>query len=87
MLIHIFLQIFTLALSLIFAWFPIITTLPQIGGYDIDAYLVSGIGQFNTFVNAFWPIGVMFQGFLFLMGYYSLKILLRFLLGNRSPTA
>lgn len=87
MLIHILLVIFTVTLSLIFAWFPIITTLPTIGGFDIDGALVSGMGQFNTFVNAFWFLGVIFQGFLFLMGYYTLKLLLRFLLGNRSPTA
>ena len=87
MLIHILLVIFTVALSLIFAWFPIITTLPTIGGFDIDSALVNGMGQFNTFVNAFWFLEVIFQGFLFLMGYYTLKLLLRFLLGNRSHTA
>lgn len=72
-------------LSAIFAGFKTVTTLPTIFGFDIDASLVQGMGYANTFMTYFWPLRIMFNGFIFLMGYYSIKMILSFILGHRSP--
>jgi hypothetical protein len=57
----------------------------MIGGFDIDTALLNGVGQLKFFFTIFWPIADMFLGFLFLMGYYGLKMLLGFILGHRAP--
>lgn len=85
MLINLLLNALVMAVGAIFSWLPQVETLPTIAGYDIDAALVTGIGQVNTFLNAFWPLKIMFQGFLFLLGYYAIKIGIRFFFGSRSP--
>lgn len=71
--------------NLITSFLPNITTLPSIGGYDIDTALVSGVGMFYTYTEAVWPIAVVFQGFLFLLTYYSVKMIFKFLFGHRAP--
>jgi len=69
----------------IFSFLPLVETLPQIGGFDIDASLMSGIGGFQTFITAIWPLYDVWLGFLFLMSYYAIKMLLKFFLGHRAP--
>jgi hypothetical protein len=85
MVLQLLAQIILGILTILFGWLPQITTLPPIGGYDIDTALVNGVGFFYTYANAVWPVEVAFQGFLFLMGYYLLKMLLKFFLGHRAP--
>lgn len=85
MIVGLFLNIIVLFIGAVFIWLPQVETLPLIVGFDIDTALVNGIGQLNVFLNAFWPIKIMIQGFLFLMGYYGLKMILRFFLGQRAP--
>jgi hypothetical protein len=85
MIINLFIGLFTLILGAIFSWLPVITTLPTIGGFDIDGALVTGMGQFNTFIATFWPLDYMFKAFLFLMAYYGLKMLIQFFIGHRTP--
>jgi hypothetical protein len=85
MIVDLLLNVLLLVIGAIFSILPIVYTLPTIAGYDIDAALVSGIGQFNVFTTAFWPLSVMFQGFLVIMLYYALKMGLRFFLGHRAP--
>lgn len=74
-------------LNIIFGIFPTVSTLPNIGNFDIDSALVTGISEARTFFVTFWPFAVVFEGFLFLLGYYSLKLILKLLLGSRTPTA
>lgn len=62
-----------------------VTTLPTIGGFDIDTNLVTGMGELKTFMGAFWPLQDMFYGFLALMAYFALKMFLGFVLGHRAP--
>ena len=85
MITNLIINIFVLIVGALFSLFPVVTVLPTIVGFNLDAALVTGAGQLNTFLIAFWPIKTMFQGFLFLMGYYAVKIGIRFLIGHRTP--
>lgn len=80
-------NIIVLILGVIFGWLPSVTSLPAIGGYDIDTALVNGMGYTRTFFETFWPLSIVFDGFLVLMLYFVIKIVIRFFLGHRSPTA
>jgi hypothetical protein len=85
MIINLLLNVVVLILGAVFSWLPQVQTLPYIVDFDIDTALVQGVGQLKTFLNAFWPIEIMFQGFLFLMGYFAIKMVLKFFLGGRAP--
>lgn len=85
MIINLLLNVIVLFLGAIFSWLPQVTLLPNVAGADIDTALMTGVGQLNTFMNAFWPIYIMFQGFIFLMGYYAVKVVVRFFIGHRTP--
>jgi hypothetical protein len=78
-----FLNVAVLFLGAIFSWLPTVDTLPTIIGYDIDGLLNLGAGYVAGVLQAFWPLGIMFQGFLALMVYFSIKMVLRFFLGSR----
>ena len=77
--------LFTLILGAIFSWLPQISTLPTIGGFDIDGALITGVGQLNTFMTTFWPIQYLLYGFMALMTYYGFMMLVRFFIGHRAP--
>jgi hypothetical protein len=85
MIINLLINLVVIILAGIFSLLPVVTTLPQIGGFDIDGALVSGVGQMKSFFEAFWPLEYMFEGFLVLMLYYSGKMILRAILGHRAP--
>lgn len=85
MIINLLINLVVLLIGAIFSWLPQVTTLPTIGGYDIDTALVTGIGYFHKFAETFWPLQYMFNAFLFLMAYYLLKIGITFFLGHRAP--
>ncbi len=72
--------------SIIFYAFDPITTLPIIGGVDIDSMLVTAVGWMNRIFVAFWPVEIMFHAFLFIMSYYATKLILKFFLGHRVPS-
>jgi hypothetical protein len=72
-------------LSVIFSILPAVTTLPTIGGYDIDTALVTGVGQAYTFANSVWVIQDVLYGAAFIWGYYMLKLVARLLIGHRAP--
>lgn len=75
----------TTLLTAAFSWLPQITTLPTFLGVDIDSQLSSGVGMFYTFAGVVWPVQIVFSGFLVLLGYYGIKMVLRFFLGHRAP--
>lgn len=85
MIIILLINLISLLLGGIFSWLPIVNKLPNIVGYDIDTALVNGVGYTQTFMQTFWPLEIMFQGFLVLMGYYGIKMIVRFFLGHRAP--
>ena len=85
MIINLFLNLIVLIIGVILSWLPTVTTLPLINGYDIDTAFVTGMSQLNSLFTTFWALSIMFQGFLFIMAYYILKLTLKFFLGHRSP--
>lgn len=85
MIIQLLLQIIITAFTILFSWLPTVSTLPPIAGYDIDGALVTGVGEFKTISTVFWPLQDLYLGFLFLMGYYIIKIILKLFLGHRAP--
>jgi hypothetical protein len=62
--------LFTAIFSLIFSWFPVVTQLP----FGIDGVLTTGMGYVWFMANIIPPIGIMLNGFLFLIGF---KIVLK----------
>ncbi len=85
MLIGLLLNVIVLILGAIFSWLPQVTVLPHIVDYDIDSALNDGVGQLYFFMNAMWPIKILFQGFLALCAYYAIKMIIKFFLGSRAP--
>lgn len=85
MIINLLLNVFILFIGAIFSWLDVVETLPQIGGYDIDTALVNGVGQMNQFFFTFWYLQIMFYGFLFLLGYFAVKNIIKFFLGSHTP--
>ena len=81
MIITFFLNLLVSILNIIFGWLPTVTTLPTVGGYDIDGAMVSGMGQLNLFMTTFWALQIMFNGFLVILGYYGIKLILKLFLG------
>jgi len=77
----------TSLLTAAFSWLPKITTLPAIGGYDIDAALVSGMSMFYTVAHSLWYLWDIWVAFLVLMSYYTAKMVLKMFLGHRAPGA
>jgi hypothetical protein len=86
MIVNFILNLLVGILNILFGWLPTITTLPTIIGFDIDSALVTGMGQLNTVITSVWVLGYLMQGFLFIMGYYIIKMTLRFFLGSRAPS-
>ena len=87
MIINLVLNILVDMLSLLFYAFDPIITLPTIFGVDIDTNLVNAVGWLNRIMETLWPLEVLMYGFLFLLGYYSTKLLLKLFLGSRTPGA
>lgn len=85
MIVQTFIQLFIGLLSILFSWTGVVTSLPSIGGYDLDTALIGGVAEFQTYANSVWPIRDVFIGFGFMLGYYFLKMVLKFFLGHRAP--
>lgn len=85
MITNILINLVVLILGAVFSWLPKVDKLPTIAGYDFDTPLASGIAQMHTWFVTFWPIQIMFEGFLVLMIYYGIKMTVRFVLGHRAP--
>lgn len=85
MIISLLINVIITILGAIFVWLPRVDKLPNIGSFDIDAAMVSGLTYFNRILDVFWPIKTVMTAFLILMGYYGLKMLVRFFLGSRAP--
>jgi len=85
MILNLIFSCIILIIGAIFSWLPVVTTLPTIGGFDIDSAFVTGMSQLHTVMVTFWFLQDMFFGFLFIMLYFSVKLGLRFFLGHRVP--
>lgn len=85
MIVLFLLQVLISGIGIIFWPLPTITTLPTIGGYDIDSALVSGMGELNAYAAAVWPLQDVFVAVLVLFSYYGLKMILKLVLGSHAP--
>lgn len=85
MITTIILDLVTFVIKFVSELWPVVETLPVINGFDIDGTLVLGLAQVNQFFETFWPLAIMFGGFLFLMGYYIIKMTVKFVFGHRTP--
>jgi hypothetical protein len=85
MIITLLINVILSIVGIIFMWLPVIHTLPTINGFDIDGAFVTGMGQLNTVMSQAWALQDFFIGFLFIMGYYILKMVLKTILGSRAP--
>ena len=85
MLIVLLINLINLIIGAIFSLFPVITTLPTIAGFDIDGALTNGMNMTRFMFTAFWPLQVIFQGLLVLLGYYVMKLTFTLILGHRNP--
>jgi hypothetical protein len=85
MLIALILNLIVATFGIVFSWLPQVTTLPIIFGFDTDGAMVTGMGQFNTLASSVWALQYLFNGFLFIVAYFILKIILKFFLGSRTP--
>lgn len=83
MIINFILNLLVGIVTVIFGWLPQIQTLPKIVGFDLDSALVTGMGQFNTVVSSVWVLGYLMGGFLTIMGYFGLKMVINLFLGSR----
>ncbi len=68
-------------LTTIFSFFPHVDVLPTIAGVNLDTIIVGGVGSLKRMGEAFWYIGDVIQGFLYIAGYFVLKATLKFLSG------
>jgi hypothetical protein len=75
----------TSVLTAAFSWLPKVETLPQILGVDIDTQLVNGVALFYYVSDVIWPMRDVFLGAMVLLGYYAIKMVLRFFFGHRAP--
>jgi len=73
-------------LSILFALLPTVTVLPSIAGFDIDTAIGNGVAVLYRLFELFWPLEILLQGLLFLLGYFALKLLVKVFFGSRLPT-
>jgi len=78
---------FVLIIGSIFSLLPAIETLPTINGYDIDGALVTASAMLHKLMQDVWILDDFFKAFLVLMAYFAIKMIAKFFLGNRTPTA
>jgi hypothetical protein len=85
MITNLLLNFVVLILGAVFSFLPVVTSLPSVGSFDLDSALVSGVAQLHTVFLTFWPLKYLVEGFLILMGYYVVKMIITFFLGHRAP--
>lgn len=68
-------------LTMIFSFFPQVLVLPTIANVNLDTVIVGGIASLFRIAELFWYITAVVQGFLFIMGYYVIKMTFKFLAG------
>lgn len=66
-------------ITTIFSFFDPVTVLPTIANVNLDTIIIGGIGNVMALAHVFWYITDIIQGFLFISGYYVLKLTIRFI--------
>lgn len=73
MIVTILFALVTLLLTAVFQYVPVITELP----YGIDSILVTGMTYLHAIIAVFPPLGIMLSGFLIILGFKTLMLVLR----------
>lgn len=81
MILYLVIQALLFILSLIFAVFPTVETLP----WGVDSVLSDGMGYYRTLMDVFPPLSTVLNAVLIYIGYKLAIIVLRFFLGSRTP--
>lgn len=87
MIIEFTLDTIITVLNVILSWLPDATTLPQIVGADLDGSLVTAVSFLRRIMEVYWFLGIIFDGFLFLLVYYITKMVLKLFLASRLHNA
>lgn len=66
---------------LLFGFLPPADVLP----WGMDPIVSQAISYFNAFIVIFPPIGVVFQAFILYLGFRLAMLLIKLILGNRTP--
>ena len=85
MLITSFLSVVTAFVAALVSFLPLVTTLPTINGYDIDAALVTGVAQAYAFADVVWPVRDVLIGAAFLWAFHAIMLFVKLVLGSRAP--
>lgn len=83
MIVYLLIQLLIFALSVVFAVFPTVDTLP----WGVDSVLTDGMGYFRGLMLIFPPLSTVLNAVLIYFGYRLAIIVLRFFLGSRSPVS
>jgi len=82
MIFFLLLQALVVAVSMIFAPFPVVTELP----WGVDSVFSQGVAYFKAFFDFFPPFSTLFTATLIYIGFRLGIIVLRLFLGSRTPT-
>lgn len=81
MITALFLSAVVSFITTFFSFFPQVEVLPTIAGVNLDTIIIGGISSIIRLADVFWYITIVIQGFLFISGYYAVKMTFRFLAG------
>lgn len=85
MIINLLLNLIVLIIGSVFSWLPRVEKLPEIIGFDVDAFLVQGIGYIGTISDYLWPVTLVFGAALIVGFYLGLKLMIKLIMGHRAP--
>ena len=81
MLIQLLLQILISTVNVIFSWLPAVDTLP----FGIDSAFISAMMYFNGAIDTLPYLEIVFDSFLYVIGFEVLLLVLKLFLGSRTP--
>ncbi len=86
MIVQLFINAVIDILNTAVGWLPVVTSLPTVNGFDFDTALSTGVGSMRSFFGTFWPLAIIFEGFMVLVIYYGAMLVIKIILGSRTPT-
>jgi len=81
MIIHLLFSIIIMIFNTLVSWLPSVSVLP----FGMDSLWISSVGYFKGFMLIFPPLEIVYQAFVFYLGFRLLLIVLKVFLGKRVP--
>jgi len=81
MIIHILLSILIVFFNILTSWLPAVDTLP----FGIDTILATAVSYYHGITETIPYLQVVWNCFIFALGFEMALLLLKFILGHRSP--